>query len=158
MSLRENMFPNLNNVGFGLLRPIWRDDEHERVRIMLDHLDIRPRDGAALIEWLSGGNQQKVFVGRWLATKAHLYILEEPTAGVDIGAKALIHRTLREVAAQGGMVLVISSDFEEIVTLCDRALVMVRGALAAELSGSALTQDALIARSSLATTATPWVD
>ncbi|MHB1872775.1 MAG: sugar ABC transporter ATP-binding protein [Steroidobacteraceae bacterium] len=148
MSLRENMFPNAANAVGGLFTPIWRDKEEARVRIMLDRLDIRPRDGGALIEWLSGGNQQKVFVGRWLATKARLYIMEEPTAGVDIGAKALIHRILREIAAQGAAVLVISSDFEEIVALCDRAIVMVRGTIAAELSGGALTQDALITRSS----------
>ena len=149
MSLRENMFPNVANIGGGLFMPIWRDKELARTQAMLDRFDVRPRDGGALIEWLSGGNQQKVFVGRWLATDARLYIMEEPTAGVDIGAKALIHRTLREIAAQGAAVLVISSDFEETAALCDRALVMVRGAIAAELSGNALTQDALITRSSL---------
>jgi ribose transport system ATP-binding protein len=155
MTLRENMFPNLGNIGSRLFSPFWRDAEYKRLWHMLDLLDIRPRDDAALIEWLSGGNQQKVFIGRWLATKAHLYILEEPTAGVDIGAKALIHRTLRDVATQGAMVLVISSDFEEIVTLCDRALVMVRGTIVADMSGDTLTQDTLIARSSLVATATP---
>ena len=155
MTLRENMFPNLGNIGSRLFSPFWRDAEYKRLWHMLDLLDIRPRDDTALIEWLSGGNQQKVFIGRWLATKAHLYILEEPTAGVDIGAKALIHRTLRDVATQGAMVLVISSDFEEIVTLCDRALVMVRGTIVADMSGDTLTQDTLIARCSLVATATP---
>ena len=155
MSLRENMFPNVTNICGGVLTPIWRDDEQTRVQTMSDRLDIRPRDGGALIEWLSGGNQQKVFVGRWLATRGRLYIMEEPTAGVDIGAKALIHRILRDIAAEGAVVLVISSDFEEIVTLCDRAIVMVRGTIAAELSGSALTQDALITRSSLGAAVAP---
>lgn len=149
MSLRENMFPNTANIAGGLLTPIWPDKELARTEAMLERFDVRPRDGSALIEWLSGGNQQKVFVGRWLATNARLYIMEEPTAGVDIGAKALIHRMLRDIASKGAAVLVISSDFEETATLCDRALVMVRGGIAAELSGGTLTQDALITRSSL---------
>ena len=63
---------------------------------VLERFDVRPRNWAALIDWLSGGNQQKVFVGRWLATGARLFIMEEPTAGVDIGAKGVIHRILRE--------------------------------------------------------------
>ena len=155
MSLRENLFPNLRNLGGGLLAPIWRDRELARAQGLLDRLDVRPRDAGALIEWLSGGNQQKVFVGRWMATSAKLYIMEEPTAGVDIGAKALIHAMLRRVAAEGAAVLVISSDFEEIAALCDRALVMARGAVTAELAGNALTLDALIARSSLGAAAPP---
>ncbi|MBS0559945.1 MAG: sugar ABC transporter ATP-binding protein [Proteobacteria bacterium] len=149
MSLRENLFPNVPNVRGGLFSPIWTDRETAAADALLDRFDVRPRNPNAQIEWLSGGNQQKVFVGRWLATDARLYIMEEPTAGVDIGAKALIHRTLRDLVTKGTAVLVVSSDFEEIATLCDRALVVVRGRIAAELSGAALTVDALLTRSSL---------
>jgi ribose transport system ATP-binding protein len=102
-----------------------------------------------LIDWLSGGNQQKVFVGRWLETGARLYIMEEPTAGVDIGAKGIIHRILRDIVAKGAAVLVVSSDFEEVASLCDRALVIARGTITAELSGASLTLDGLITRSAL---------
>jgi ribose transport system ATP-binding protein len=149
MSLRENLFPNTTNVSGGLLTPIWRDRELERVRDILERFDVRPRDASALIDWLSGGNQQKVFVGRWLVTGAKLYIMEEPTAGVDIGAKAMIHRMLRDLAGAGAGVVVVSSDFEEVTTLCDRALVVGRGTFIAELSGDSLTLESLIARSSL---------
>jgi ribose transport system ATP-binding protein len=75
--------------------------------------------------------------------------MEEPTAGVDVGAKGVIHRILRAIASEGAGVLVVSSDFEEVASLCDRAIVVNRGIIAAELSGKALTADALIARSSL---------
>jgi ribose transport system permease protein len=96
---------------------------------VLDRFDVRPRNWAALIDWLSCGNQQKVFVGRWLETGAQLFIMEEPTAGVDIGTKGVIHRMLCDLAAEGAGVLVVSSDFEEAVTLCDRALVVGRGVI-----------------------------
>ena len=115
---------------------------------VLDRFDVRPRN-TSLIDWLSGGNQQKVFVGRWLETGARLYIMEEPTAGVDIGAKGTIHRILRDIAAEGAAVLVVSSDFEEVASLCDRALVIARGTIAAELSGPSLTLDGLMTRSAL---------
>jgi ribose transport system ATP-binding protein len=117
---------------------------------VLDRFDVRPRNWTALLDWLSGGNQQKVFVGRWLATGARLFIMEEPTAGVDIGAKGVIHRMLRDLAAEGAGVLVVSSDFEEVVTLCDRALVVGRGKITVDLSGPALTLESLLTRSSKA--------
>jgi ribose transport system ATP-binding protein len=149
MTLRENLFPNTANVTGGPLSPIGPERETARAQVVLDQFDVRPRDSSALIDWLSGGNQQKVFVGRALATGASLFIMEEPTAGIDIGAKAVIHRKLRDFAAAGAAVLIVSSDFEEIASLCDRALVVVRGAIAAELFADALTLDALITRSSL---------
>ncbi len=149
MSLRENLFPNAANGAGGIFSPIRRDREAARAASVLERFDVRPRDGSALIDWLSGGNQQKVFVGRWLVTGAKLYIMEEPTAGVDIGAKETIHRMLRDIAAEGAAVLVVSSDFEEVASLCDRALVVGRGAITAELSGASLTLDGLITRSSL---------
>jgi ribose transport system ATP-binding protein len=148
MNLRENLYPNAANVGGRLFRPIRHEREAAEAARVLDRFDVRPRDGSALIDWLSGGNQQKVFVGRWLATGARLFIMEEPTAGVDIGAKGVIHRMLRDIAAEGAGILVVSSDFEEVASLCDRALVIARGTVAAELAGAALTLDGLIARSS----------
>ncbi len=101
MSLRENLFPNASNRAGGPFAPIDRRREASEASDVLDRFDVRPRNWAALIDWLSGGNQQKVFVGRWLATGARLFIMEEPTAGVDIGAKGAIHRMLRDIAAKG---------------------------------------------------------
>jgi ribose transport system ATP-binding protein len=150
MSVRENLFPNVRAVSGALLRPIDTGAELKAVRDQLERFDVRPRNAAALIDWLSGGNQQKIFVGRWLATGAKLFIMEEPTAGVDIGAKGIIHRTLRTIADDGAAVLVVSSDFEEVVALCDRALVMGRGKITSELTGSTLTLEGLLTRSSMA--------
>jgi ribose transport system ATP-binding protein len=150
MSLRENLFPNASSVSGGPFMPIDGGREAKEANIVLDRFDVRPRNWAALIDWLSGGNQQKVFVGRWLVTGARLFIMEEPTAGVDIGAKGVIHRMLRDLAAEGAGVLVVSSDFEEISTLCDRALVIGRGMITADLAGPALTLESLLTRSSMA--------
>jgi ribose transport system ATP-binding protein len=150
MSLRENLFPNASSVAGGLFTPIDGRREAQEASDVLDRFDVRPRNWTALIDWLSGGNQQKVFVGRWLATGARLFIMEEPTAGVDIGAKGVIHRMLRDLAAEGAGVLVVSSDFEEVVTLCDRALVVGRGMITADLAGPALTLESLLTRSSMA--------
>ena len=150
MSLRENLFPNASNVAGGPFTTIDGRREAQEASDVLDRFDVRPRNWTALIDWLSGGNQQKVFVGRWLTTGARLFIMEEPTAGVYVGAKGVIHRMLRDLAAEGAGVLVVSSDFEEVVTLCDRAVVVGRGMITADLAGPALTLESLLSRSSMA--------
>jgi ribose transport system ATP-binding protein len=149
MSVQENLLPNPAIVGCSPWRIASPGEERRRTSISLERLDVRPADPTALIEWLSGGNQQKVFVGRWLAAKAKLYVMEEPTAGVDIGAKFAIHKLLRDVADNGAAILVVSSDFEEVATLCDRALVISRGLITSELHGAGLTVDTVLARASL---------
>ena len=73
---------------------------------------------------LSGGNQQKVVLGKWLAMNPKVLILDEPTRGIDVGAKAEIYRTMTELAAQGITILMVSSDMEEVIGLCDRVIVM----------------------------------
>ena len=106
---------------------------------------MRPNDQSLAIEALSGGNQQKVVVGRWLATGRKLLIAEDPTAGVDVGAKADIYRLIAAAVEAGLAVLVISTDFEEIAHICHRALVFSRGQIVRELSGASLTTTAVIA-------------
>jgi ribose transport system ATP-binding protein len=96
---------------------------------------------------LSGGNQQKVVIGRWLAMKLKVLILDEPTRGVDIGARAEIHRLIRNLASHGVAVLVVSSEPEELPDLCDRALIMTEGRIVSELMGEALTRQRIIAAS-----------
>jgi rhamnose transport system ATP-binding protein len=94
---------------------------------------------------LSGGNQQKVALARWLATSPSVLILDEPTQGVDIGAKAEIHGLIRELAARGLAVLMISSDLPELLALSDRVLVMHRGRVTGELDRERATADAVMA-------------
>lgn len=96
---------------------------------------------------LSGGNQQKVLIGRWIERRPQVLILDEPTRGVDIGARGEIHRLVRELAVNGMAVLVISSEPDELPELCDRVLVMAEGRIVAELEGAAVTRGALIAAS-----------
>jgi ribose transport system ATP-binding protein len=96
---------------------------------------------------LSGGNQQKVVIGRWLAAKPKLLILDEPTRGVDIGARAEIHRLVREMARDGMAVIAISSEPDELPELCDRVLIMAEGRIVRELSGDEVTRTAIIAAS-----------
>jgi len=93
---------------------------------------------------LSGGNQQKVVIGRWLARNPKVLILDEPTRGVDIGARAEIHRLIRQLAASGMAVLVISSEPDELPDLCDRVLVMAEGRIVRELSGPAVSRKAIV--------------
>jgi ABC-type sugar transport system ATPase subunit len=96
---------------------------------------------------LSGGNQQKVVIGRWLLREPNVLILDEPTRGVDIGARGEIHRLIRDLAGQGMAVLVISSEPDELPDLCDRVLVMAEGRIVSELSGEAVSRNAIIAAS-----------
>ena len=149
MSVQENLLPNPAIFARSAWRAVPARQERRMAAGMLERFDVRPRNPSALIDWLSGGNQQKVFLGRWLELKARLFIMEEPTAGVDIGAKFAIHRLLRDTAERGAAIMVVSSDFEEVATLCDRALIIGRGQITGEIRGDALTVDNLVARSSL---------
>ena len=149
LSVQENLLPNPGIVGGSAWRMVARGQEHRKTAEVLGALDVRPRNPTALIDWLSGGNQQKVFVARWLQSRARLLVMEEPTAGIDVGAKFTIHRLLGEAARGGAAILVVSSDFEEVVTLCDRVLVISRGCITGELRGPVLTVDNLVARASL---------
>ena len=148
MTLTENLFPNPLLTG----RPAWKfvspAAERREAQARLETFDVRPRNDASLIDWLSGGNQQKVCIARWLEAGAKVVILEEPTAGVDIGAKLAIHAILRKAAVDGAAVVVVSTDLDEVAALCDRALIVSRGCIVSELVGTQVTMDELIAHSS----------
>lgn len=139
LTVRENFLANPR--ASGLRGTHWMSPRRERAEAtaLIERFSVHPRDSEVPIATLSGGNQQKVMIGRWLGLSRTLLILEEPTAGVDVGAKAAIHRLLRDALAAGLAVLLISTDFEEVADVCHRALVFVRGTAAEELSGAALT-------------------
>ncbi|MFF5805168.1 sugar ABC transporter ATP-binding protein [Streptomyces sp. NPDC012746] len=138
LTVRENFLANPRAAGVPTWR--WVGPRHERAEAaaLIERFSVVPRDGEAPIATLSGGNQQKVMVGRRLRGNLRLLILEEPTAGVDVGAKASIHRLLEEALTAGLAVLLISTDFEEVADVCHRALVFGRGTVVAELTGEAL--------------------
>ncbi|NOY55681.1 MAG: sugar ABC transporter ATP-binding protein [Actinobacteria bacterium] len=116
-----------------------------RANGMIEKIDVRPRDPNRIARFLSGGNQQKVVLARWLVTKSTMFLMDEPTVGVDVGAKAEIYRLIAELASAGAGVLVASHDLGELMGLCDRVLVMVRGEIVANERVEDLTLDELLA-------------
>jgi len=109
--------------------------------------ELRPQRAAAVVRLLSGGNQQKVVLAKWLRAEPKLLLLEEPTQGVDIGAKTMIYELIASAAQSGAAVLVSSSDAKELVQICDRVLVFRDGVVAASLSGAQLTEANIIQQS-----------
>jgi len=115
---------------------------------MVQQLNIRTPGLNQQAMFLSGGNQQKIVVSKWLALNPKILILDEPTRGVDVGAKAEIHHLINELAKQGIAVLLISSELPELLGMSDRILVMCRGEIAGELQRSEFSQEAVIALAS----------
>ena len=148
LSLRENTFLNPKAVGRGLFSVLAPSKEAALAEAIGESVGLRPNDQSLPIEALSGGNQQKVVVGRWLATGRRLLVAEDPTAGVDVGAKADIYRLIARALEAGLAVIVVSTDFEEIAHICHRALVFSRGRIVRELKGEELTTSAVIAAAS----------
>ncbi|WP_340527782.1 ATP-binding cassette domain-containing protein, partial [Cupriavidus necator] len=114
-----------------------RASARQRTAAAIRSLGIRVAHPQVNVGSLSGGNQQKVMLSRLLETRPRVLILDEPTRGVDIGAKAEIYRLIDELARSGVAVLMISSELPEVVGLCDRVLVMREGELAGEVPGCA---------------------
>lgn len=142
-SLRENVtLPALRPSGF--LR--WLSDRHEGrdAQVWMDRLNVNKGDPNRLFTALSGGNQQKVVLARWLRCGARIFLLEEPTNGVDVGAKRAIYQALREVTGDGAAVLLTSQDPEELTGICDRVVVLREGRVGAVLRGAELTPDRIV--------------
>ncbi|HET9147434.1 MAG TPA: sugar ABC transporter ATP-binding protein [Acetobacteraceae bacterium] len=118
---------------------------HAEARRLMQHYAIKARNPATAIGTLSGGNQQKALFARWAGRELRVLILDEPTRGIDIGTKAEIHHFIRDLAAQGMAVVVISSDLPEILAVSDRVIVMRGGGVVAEASGDAMNAEAILA-------------
>ena len=124
--------------------------EADYVRNMIKRLDIRLSSMEAEIRTLSGGNQQKVLIGRALSVEPRILIFDEPTRGVDIGAKSEIYALIEEVVAAGMCVVLISSEMEEILRLADRVVVLRRGKVAATFSREEASETAIMEAAALA--------
>ncbi len=143
MSIRANMtlaqLPKLANAGF-----IDNAREQGVAEGLMRSLQVKAPSAETPANHLSGGNQQKVALGRWLATEPRILILDEPTQGIDVGAKAEIHRFMGELAARGMAIVMISSELPEILGMSDRILVMRRGTIAAEFDRRDATEHSIL--------------
>jgi ribose transport system ATP-binding protein len=125
---------------------LWIDEkaENQMLQKQIQRLHIRTQGGEQNIATLSGGNQQKVLLGRWLARETKILILDEPTRGIDVGAKSEIYRLLRELADRGVSILMVSSELPEVIGMSDRVLVMKDGVFTGELSQESMTPESVM--------------
>ena len=111
---------------------------------MVKKMDIKTPGLEQVVQYLSGGNQQKIVLGKWLAMKPRLLLLDEPTRGIDVGSKQEIYRLMEELAAGGVAILFVSSEMEEVLGMADRALVMHEGVIIGELARDQLNEEAVM--------------
>ncbi|MBL0371839.1 sugar ABC transporter ATP-binding protein [Rhizobium sp. KVB221] len=144
LNVRENT--TLASLGrftrFGLIN---RHAENSETEALVKRLQIKTTGREALVRSLSGGNQQKVAIAKWLSHHSEIYLLDEPTVGVDIAAKVEIYSLIGELAARGAGIIVLSSDLDELVGIADSVLVMFRGRVVREISTSRTTPDEILA-------------
>ncbi|MCS0654785.1 sugar ABC transporter ATP-binding protein [Cytobacillus firmus] len=141
----------INNISLPILKTlrnklglINRKKEIELANDYVKTLDVRPSLPERAAGDLSGGNQQKVVISKWLSTKPDILIIDEPTNGIDIGAKTEIHKLLRKLASEGMGVIVISSELPEVLAVSDRVLVMRHGRVAGEMGIEEATQESIM--------------
>ena len=143
MSVRENitlcMLPQVSKFGV-----ISSEKEKDIVNTYIKRLNIKTASMEKKVRQLSGGNQQKVLIARWLATNPELIILDEPTRGIDVGAKGEIEELISEMTDKGISVLMISSEMSEMIRSCSRIEVLRDGILVGELAGNELSEDRII--------------
>jgi ABC-type sugar transport system ATPase subunit len=118
--------------------------ERTAVGSLLERLAVKPPNVATIVSRLSGGNQQKVLFSKWLFEPPQVLLLDEPTRGVDVGAKRALYELIVSLAASGMGVLLISSEIEEVLGLAHRVLVMRRGRIVAELSDDELNEELIL--------------
>ena len=143
MALRENMsLPSLiRDQHHGFLN---RQQEAKITEQMIKQMQIKTPSAEQEVRYLSGGNQQKVVLGKWLAMEPKLLLLDEPTRGIDVGAKQEIYGLMEELTHRGVAILFVSSEMEEVLGMSDRALVMHEGRLSGELARNELAEEAIM--------------
>jgi ribose transport system ATP-binding protein len=143
MSVKENLtlavLPALTRIGFLRL-----GEERRMARDMMEQLQVRARDYSQAVSGLSGGNQQKALIGRWLLTDADVLLLYDITRGVDIATKQDLYQLMTDLAAEGKAILYYSSDTEEVAQHAHRVMVMRDGRVVAELDGPGVDPEAIV--------------
>jgi ribose transport system ATP-binding protein len=146
MSVAENLVSaSLPRVSRGLL--IDQARERSAVKGAVERLRIKVGQTSDPVSTLSGGNQQKVVIAKWLMTEPEVILLNDPTRGIDVGTKQEIYQLLRDLAAEGAAILFYSTDYEELIGCCDRLAIMYDGRIAKELEGIAITEKNILAAS-----------
>ncbi len=144
MTVRENLsFASLDRVTRAGI--IDRAGEERLIDEMMRLLAIKSASLDIPVAALSGGNQQKVVIAKWLMRRPRIILLNDPTRGIDVGTKQEIYALLRKLAGDGAAILFYSTDYDELIGCCDRVLVLYDGRIRRELSGEGLTEHALIA-------------
>jgi monosaccharide-transporting ATPase len=144
LTLRENIML-VTQGRRGMFKPMSRQEQAQLAEKFVKMLDISTPDIEKKVSELSGGNQQKVILARWLATNPDVLILDEPTRGIDVGAKAEIQRQMIELCGKGVSVIFISSELDEIIRCANRIMIMRDGEKAAEVAGESSTQKEILA-------------
>ncbi len=146
---RQSVMANLSMIWSQYPSLRWQKEKEETLaNRLVDQLSIKTPSLQQIIAYLSGGNQQKAVVGKWLAVKSKILLLDEPTRGIDVGAKIEIYNLINELALKGMAVILVSSELPEVIGMADRILVMRGGYLVAELNGNS-TEEEIIAKSML---------
>jgi ribose transport system ATP-binding protein len=144
MTVTENLsFASLDRISRGGV--IDREGERGKIDEMIQLLAIKTAGSGLPVGALSGGNQQKVVIAKWLMNKPRIILLNDPTRGIDVGTKQELYQLLANLAAGGAAIVFYSTDYDELIGCCDRVLVMYDGAVKTELAGAAITERALIA-------------
>ncbi len=146
-SISANMsLPQLENVARGMF--LNAAAETTLVENFATKVSIRARDWDQSVSELSGGNQQKVVIGKWLATQPRVIVLDEPTKGIDVGSKSAVHETIGRLVQAGLAVVIVSSELEEVMGISDRITVMARGRVVAEYERSSFSGEKIVAAAS----------
>jgi ribose transport system ATP-binding protein len=143
MSVRDNLsFASLDRLSrHGVID---RDKEREQIAAMIDLLNIKTSGTAVAAGALSGGNQQKVVIAKWLMRSPRIILLNDPTRGIDVGTKQELYQLMRDLADRGAAIILYSTDYDELIGCCDKVLVMYDGTVRRTLIGTEITERALI--------------
>jgi len=153
LCLNLSLAQNLTLANVRALVKVWKLDRKREARAArgyIERLHIRPANPAKTIARMSGGNQQKVLLGRWLFANSRVFLLDEPTRGVDVAARSEIYRAINELVEAGATVVMVSSDLPELLGMADRILVMRRGRLVAELDAKSTTREEVLTHAAVA--------
>ena len=137
--------PKLSSLRYSRFNPLLNlRSARKRAQQVADLVTVKANNVRTVVEKLSGGNQQKVLLARWLLDQPRILILDEPSRGVDVGARAEIHGVIRDLADRGTAVVVVSSDNEELVSLAHRVIVLAEGRITGQLQGESITEEAIL--------------